>query len=147
MKKFLGLLSLLVIISAIAIYFYEKSSEPQQGMTSGDVKREAQEALEATKQFTQKKKEEYQAALEVELQELEQNISDLRRKADDAGVLKLEQHDETIAALQEKKETLQQQLKMIKSVSAAKWQEMKTDLDSAMTDLRDAYKRALSRFK
>lgn len=147
MRKFMGVVFFLLIVAAVAIYFYEKSSEPQEGVTSGDVKRETQEALEATKQFTQQKKEEYQTVLEGELLDLEQKITALRQKAADAGVLKMGQYDEDLAALQKKKETMQQQLKMIKSVSAAKWQEMKTDLDSAMTDLKDAYKRAVSRFK
>lgn len=112
--------------------------------TSEDVKRETREAAETTKAFLQQKKEEYQKKAEAKLKRLQYKIKKFHSSAERAETKNREKLSKTADELKKKQEATREKLNELKTTSFEMWDKIKTELESALSDLESTYKRAVS---
>lgn len=119
-------------------------------VTAGDVKKEAQEALESAKTYTLQQKEAYQKQVEAKLQEYNRKIQDLQKKASssasDLTAEGKEKLDQVIENLKKKKQAAGEKLNELKSDSSKAWEAAKSGVDQALHELDKAYERVRSQF-
>jgi len=115
-------------------------------VSSDDVEKEAKEAYEATKTYTQEQMQTIRKQMETKLDEYGKEIDQLQAKTEklegDAKA-KAEQH---LAALRQKRDAVGEKVKDLGSSSGDAWEQVKSGVDAAMEDLGNAYKKAAAEF-
>jgi TolA-binding protein len=130
----IGLLTLSVV-SACA------SDKPVTGDT---VIRETQEAMTATKDYTIQQKDVFQRKVQVELDEMQLRIAQLRGQVTHASVEAQADVQKAIKELEKKKELAQKKVEDIHSATTSSWEQVKSKTAAAMDDLRDSFTRVRS---
>ncbi len=92
-------------------------------------------------------KQSYQEKMESQLKEWAVKIDLLKAKADKAKASAKVKYDEQIKELRAKQGIFEQRLQEMKGLGGEAWKEVRTGVDQALDDLRDAIKRARSKFK
>src|SRR5213075_1007699 len=100
---------------------------------------------EASKDYAAQKKAEYQKKVESQLDEFTRGIDELKMKAENSGAKAKAELNKEISALEQQKEVVSKKLSELKSSSAEAWEDLKARTDSAMTELKKSYDRAVSR--
>lgn len=122
------------------------SSRPPGGVTSDDVRRDAEKAIDTAAEFSQQTKEEFQSKLNARLTELDEEIVMLREKGsvlkDDAKA----RWDEKLVKLESKRESARVKLAEVKDSSAEAWKDLQKGAQSAWSDLDTAFREASSEF-
>lgn len=107
--------------------------------------KEAKDTLEATKQYTHEQKEAFQRKAQEELEVVQKQIGLLRKKGQEVSAATRAELQRSIDELERKKETAKQELERLRAVTDSKWAAMKTDVNSALEDLKRSYQKAMSR--
>jgi DNA repair exonuclease SbcCD ATPase subunit len=92
-----------------------------------------------------KEKEEYRNAVEAELEEFDSRLDELKAGAEKADPEARTALDRDIEEVSQKREVARKKLQDLKAAGAEAWEGVKSALDAAVKDLRQAYDRAVSR--
>ena len=133
----IGLLTIPVVVAAGA------SDKP---VTGDRVIREAQEAVTATKDYTIQQKDAFQQKVQMELDEMQARITQLRGQVNHASAEARADIQQAIEELEKKKDQANKKAEAIHSATASSWEQVKLKTAAAMDDLRDSLTRARSHF-
>jgi DNA-binding transcriptional regulator GbsR (MarR family) len=111
-----------------------------------DVKKEAKEAYNATKAFTQEQMQAFGKQIETKLNEYGEKIDQLQAKAEKLGGDAKTKAEQQLTALRQKRDEASEKLKRLGSSSGDAWEQLKSGIDAAMEDLGNAYKKVVAEF-
>jgi hypothetical protein len=114
----------------------------QTPVTAGDVKKEAGQAVETARTYTQQQMEAYQAQIDQQLKAFDQQLSDLKAKAESMPEDARTKYYETISALQRKQMKATAALKGLKNETGEAWADMKERLDEMVNGLQASFDQA-----
>lgn len=109
------------------------------------VTKEAKETLEATKQYTIEQKEAFQRKAQDELAVVQKQINLLRGKGQKVSAAARAELQKSIDELEKKRDAAKHELEQLRAVTDSKWAAMKTNVNSALENLKSSYQKALSR--
>jgi tRNA U34 5-carboxymethylaminomethyl modifying GTPase MnmE/TrmE len=152
MKDVMFVRGLLVIMLLLALGTLpgcgekEKAQSKSATVSKEDVKKEAKEAYDATKAYTQEQMQAFREKTETRLAEYKKEIDQLQAKAEKLGNDAKAKAEQQLTALRQKRDEVSQKLKDLSSSSGNAWEKVKSGVDSAMEDLGNAYKKASAEF-
>lgn len=123
---------------------------PCAGMTADStasaekVTKEAQEAIEATKEYTAQQKEAFQRKAQEEVMAIQRQIIGLREKMAKASESTRADLQKSLNELEKKKEGVKEKLDELKGATDAKWHEVKEGMNNALNELKHSYQKLLS---
>jgi F0F1-type ATP synthase membrane subunit b/b' len=144
-----GLLAIMLLLALGELPGRGEKEQPQSksGTTSGeDVKKEAKEAYDTTKAYTQAQIQAFQEQTESKLAEYEKEIDQLQAKAEKLGGDAKAKAEQQLTALRQKYDEVSEKLKALSSSSGNAWEQIKSGIDTAMEDLANAYKKVVAEF-
>lgn len=145
MSRFARMLLLPGLLAALGCE--PKPAVPTPGTTtSGDVRRDVDEAAETAVEFSQEKKEEFQKKLDEQIQGVEAEIAKLREKG---GELKDEAKtdwDQKMADLETKRDAARAKLAEVGASTAEAWKDVQKGAQSAWEELDQAFREASREF-
>jgi TolA-binding protein len=116
----------------------------EQETTSDDVMRETRDAVETAKQYTIEKKDRFGKAAWAELNDLQTRIKELQTKMTTLSGETRTELEKAIKDLEAKKKDARKKLKDMDSATASTWNKVKEEMNTALKDLKKAYKEAIS---
>ena len=143
-----GLLAIMLLVPGVLPGCGEKDQTQSKpaAVSKEDVKKEAKEAYDTTKAYTQEQMQAFREQTEIKLNEYKEEIAKLQAKAEKMGGDAKAKADEQLTALDQKREVLAEKLKELSSSSGNAWEQLKTGIDAALEDLGNAYKKAAAEF-
>jgi DNA-binding transcriptional regulator GbsR (MarR family) len=124
----------------------EQPETKSTSVSKEDVKKEAKEAYEATKAYTQEQMQAFRKQMEIKLNEYGEKIDQLEAKAEKLGGDAKAKAEQQLTALRQKRDEVSEKLKELGSSSGNAWDQLKSGIDAAMEDLGNAYKKAVAEF-
>jgi peptidoglycan hydrolase CwlO-like protein len=109
------------------------------------IAKEAQETVEAAKEYTAQQKDAFQRKAQEELSAIQRQIETLRGKARNVSASTRAELQKSIDELDKKKEAVKGKLDALRDATDAKWHTIKTTVDTAFDDIKGSYQKALSR--
>jgi len=152
MKSVMFVRGLLAIMLLLALGAFPGCGEKDQAqskpatVSKEDVKKEAKEAYNATKAFTQEQMQAFGKQIETKLNEYGEKIDQLQAKAEKLGGDAKTKAEQQLTALRQKRDEASEKLKRLGSSSGDAWEQLKSGIDAAMEDLGNAYKKAAAEF-
>ena len=152
MKSVMFVRGLLAIMLLLALGTLPGCGENEQTqskpatVSKEDVKKEAKEAYDATKAYTQEQMQAFRDQTETRLTEYKKDIDQLQAKVEKLEADAKEKAEQQLTALRQKRDEASEKLKELSSSSGNAWEEIKTGIDAAMEDLGNAYKKAAAEF-
>lgn len=132
------LIESLALIVLIALAGCQKKEDK---VTIKEVKKETNEAMKASANFIEQKKEKKLQQLTKEMNKMQEKLEALRSKAED----KLDKNmQSTIEALQKRQENFESALREFQRNTNSAWEETTIELDNALKELDEGYKKALN---
>lgn len=116
-------------------------------VTTADLKKKVQETLEAARNYTYDRKDEYAQKLQGVADDLNKKIAELKVQAEQAGAEAKARLQPQIDELRRKSETVQKQLDKVKAATPAVWNDIKSGVNKALEELQDAFEKARERLK
>jgi hypothetical protein len=111
------------------------------------VKKEAVEAVDASKEYASLKKEEYEQRLKKDLAEVDAQIIRLRERLKTEGKESKEKLNEHISKLEKERDEVRLEFKKLSSQSGKAWDDIRQGFENAFSGLKKSMKSATSRFK
>ena len=125
----------------------KEQPQSKSGTVSSDnVKKEAKEAYEATKAYTQEQMQAVRKQMETKLDEYGKEIDQLQAKAEKLEGDAKAKAEQQLAALRQKRDAVSEKVKDLGSSSGNAWEQLKAGIDAAMEDLGNAYKKVVAEF-
>ena len=152
MKSVMSVRGLLAIMLLLALGVLAGCGENEQtqskpaAVSKEDVKKEAKEAYDATKAYTQEQMQAFHEQTETRLAEYKKEIDQLQANAEKLGGDAKAKAEEGLTALRQKRDEVSEKLKDLSSSSGDAWEQLKSGIDAAMDDLGNAYKKAVAEF-
>ena len=115
--------------------------------TAENVARQFRKAMEAAKSYSYEKKDEYQKKLQASLDRIDRQIEVWKEKADEAKGKSKKEYKQKVADLKRLRARAQTQLKRVKKATPGAWEDVKSGVSSAMSNLRQAFEKAASHFQ
>ncbi len=129
----------------------DETTTDKQPVTSTDVERELDEAVNVASKYAGQTKDEYQASMQKKLDELDAKINALQTRTDTASKEVKEdakrEYEEAIATLKQKRQAMSAKFAEIKNASGDAWKDIAAGTDAAWDDLSAAFSSAMSRFE
>jgi DNA-binding transcriptional regulator GbsR (MarR family) len=144
-----GLLAILLLLGMGAFPGCGEKEQPESkpaSVSKEDVKKEAKEAYDATKAYTQEQMQAFRKQMETKLSEYGEKIDQLQAKTEKLGEDGKAKAQQQLTALRQKRDEVSEKLKALGSSSGNAWEQMKSGIDAAMEDLGNAYKKAVAEF-
>lgn len=111
-----------------------------------EVEREVGQAVDATKRYAAENKDEFVAAMDRKLEQLDDEIDRLGEKAENlAGEAKVEAK-QALDNLRVQRAKLDKSLQELKDSSRETWSDVKSGFESAMNELEKSYENLKTRF-
>ncbi|HMS83138.1 MAG TPA: hypothetical protein PKD12_05780 [Nitrospira sp.] len=107
--------------------------------------KEARETLQATKEYTDQQKLAFQRKAQEELAALQQQISALRGKVEDASASTRAELQKSLNELEKKRDGVRDKVDELKQTTDKKWQNVQDGMNSALHELKQSYQKLLSR--
>ena len=152
MKRYLFVRRLLAIMMLLAMGTLSGCGDNEQtqskpaALTKEDVKKEAKEAYDTTKAYTQEQMQAFREQTEARLAEYEKDIDQLQAKAEKMGGDAKAKAEQQLTALRQKRDAVAEKMKELGSSSEGAWEQIKSGIDAALEDLGNAYKKAAAEF-
>lgn len=152
MKSVMFARELLAIIVLLALGAVPGCGEKEQTqskpatVSKEEVKKEAKEAYDATKAYTQGQMEAFLEKTQTRLAEYDKEIDQMKAKAEKLGGDAKAKAEQQLTALRQKRDALSEKLKELGSSTGNAWEQLKSGIDAAMEDLGNAYKQAAAEF-
>ena len=143
---------LLAIMLLLALWVLPGCGEKDQSkdkpatVSKEGVKKEAKEAYDTTKAYTQEQMQAFREKVETRLAEYEKEIDELQAKAEKLGGDAKAKAEQQLTALRQKRDEVSEKLKELGSSSGKVWEPVKSGIDAALEDLGNAYKKAAAEF-
>jgi hypothetical protein len=115
--------------------------------TAEDVARQFRKTMEAAKSYGYDKKEEYQKKLQEGLDRIDRQIEVWKEKADQARGKARKDYGRKVAELKRLRSWAQTQLERVKRATPGAWEDIKSGVSAAMSNLRQAFEKAASHFR
>jgi Skp family chaperone for outer membrane proteins len=115
-------------------------------VSSDDVKKEAREAYEATKAYTQEQMQAVRKQMETKLDEYGKEIDQLQAKAEQLEGDAKAKAEQQLTALRQKRDAVAEKVKELGSSSGSAWEQLKSGIDAAMEELANTYKKVVAEF-
>ena len=144
-----GLLAIMLLLALGALPGCGEKEQTQNNpatVSKEDVEKEAREAYDATKAYTQEQMQAFWEQMETRLAEYKKEIDKLQAKAEKLGGDAKVKAEQQLTALRQKRDEVSEKLKELRSSSGNVWQQLKSGIDAAMEDLGNAYKKAAAEF-
>ena len=144
-----GILALSLILSLAGCGKKPNAVATSTNALSGNVdklKEQARNAVTTTKDYLAQQKGHWQKRYSDELSEADKQLADLKAKTAQAGQKARSELEKVLSQLEQKKESAAQKLEQFKNASADRWQELKTNAETAFADLEKSFKDTFSRF-
>ena len=147
--KPIPLIPILLLAAALAACDKNKDDSPAQAEPSAvdQVKQQAKEAVNSTKEFVVQQKEQLQKSLSSKLDEFDRKLDELKGKSSQVSEKTKNELRDTLSQLQQKKEIAAKKLEQLKSSGAGAWQEIKAGAEKAFAELDQAFKDASAHFR
>ncbi len=143
-----GLLAVLLLFPWVLSGCGDKD-QPQsksETVSSDDVKKEARDAYEATKAYTQEQMQAVREQMETKLDEYGKEIDQLQAKAEKLEGDARAKAEQQLTALRQKRDAVAEKVKELGSSSGSAWEQLKSGIDAAMEDLANTYKNVVAEF-
>ena len=111
-----------------------------------DVKKQAKEAYDTTKAYTQEQMQAFREKTEARLAEYKKEIAELQTKAEKLEGDAKAKAEQQLTPLRQKQDEVSEKLKELSSSSGKAWDQVKSGIDTALEDLGNAYKKAAAEF-
>jgi len=144
-----GLLAIMLLLAMAALTGCGEKEQTQSKpatVSKEEVKKEAREAYDATKAYTQEQMQAFWEQTETRLAEYKKEIDQLQGKAESLGGDAKAKAEQQLAALRQKQDEVSGKLKELGSSSGKAWEQIKSGLEAAMDDLGNAYKKVVAEF-
>lgn len=122
----------------------QATAETSKAVT--DAKEEGAEVASTVKEDASKMVEDFQKNIEVKLSELDKQEEALTQKAAQVEADAKAEYHETLTALQEEKQALQQRFSEMTSAAVDKTGTVQTEIEDAILQLEKKYRKALDQF-
>lgn len=116
----------------------------ESAVSAETVVKEAQETIEATRQYTVQQKETFQRKAQEELAVMQQQILELRAKVEKASDDTRADLQQSLNELEKKKDGVREKLDELKHATDAKWHEVRERMNSALDEVKRSYRRLLA---
>jgi len=125
----------------------QKPADPTaKKVTSEDVRRDVDQAVNTAAEFSQQAKEEFQQKLEARLKELDAEFEKLREKGRDLKDEAKANWDRKMAELETKREAARAKLAEVGDSTAEAWKDVQQGAQSAWDELDKAFREAAREF-
>ena len=144
-----GLLAMLIMLALGAFPGCGEKDQSEgnpANVSREDVKKEAKEAYDATKAYTQEQMQAFREQTETRLAEYRKEIDQLQANAEKLGGDAKAKAEQQLTALRQKRDKVSEKLKELSSSGGKAWGQLKSGIDAAMDDLGNAYKKAAAEF-
>lgn len=144
-----GLLAIMVLLALGALPGCGEKEQTQSKpatVSKEDIKKEAKEAYDATKAYTQEQMQAFREQTETRLAEYKKEIDSLQAKAEKLGGDAKAKTERQLTALRQKQDEVSEKLKELSSSRGNAWEQLKSGIDAAMEDFGNAYKKAAAEF-
>jgi len=143
-----GLLAVILLVPwALSSCGDKDQPESKPGtVSSDDVKKEAREAYEATKTYTQEQMQAVREQMETKLDEYGKEIDQLQAKAEKLEGDAKAKAEQQLTALRQKRDAVAEKVKELGSSSGSAWEQLKSGIDAAMEELANTYKKVVAEF-
>jgi len=144
-----GLLAIMLLLALGALPGCGEKEQTQSKpatVSKEEVKKEAKEAYDATKAYTQEQMQSFREQTETRLAEYQKEIDQLQATAEKLGGDAKAKAQQQLTALRQKWDEVSEKLKDLSSSSGNAWEQVKSGIDAAMEDLGNAYKKAAAEF-
>lgn len=146
MKRF----SSIVMIPAMLIIFPACSDETQdanQGDVSAqDVREQAGRTVDTAAAFAQSTVEDYKQTMRARVDALNEDIQSIEDRMDSLSAEAKSEAQSTLDTLRTKRDNFMSRIESLSAQSESAWNELKSGVDRAWTELNDARKAALDQF-
>jgi len=144
-----GLSAILLVLIMGAFQGCGDKEQPESksaAVSKEDVKKEAKEAYETTKAYTQEQMQAFRKQMETKLNEYGEKIDQLQAKAEKLKGDSKAKVEQQLTALRQKRDEVSEKLKELSSSSGNAWEQLKSGVDAAMDDLVNTYKKVVAEF-
>jgi DNA-binding transcriptional regulator GbsR (MarR family) len=152
MKRIIFVRGILAIMLLLALGALPGCGEKEQSesksatVSKEDVKKDAKQAYDATKVYTQEQMQVFREQTETRLAEYKKEIDQLEAKAEKLEKDAKAKAEQQLTALRQKQDDVSKKLKDLSSSSGNAWKQLKSGVDTAMEDLDNTYKKAAAEF-
>jgi len=141
-----GLLAIMLLLALVGCGENEQTQSKPASVSKEDVKKEAKEAYDATKTYTQEQMQAFREQTEARLAEYGKEIDQLQAKAEKLGGDAKAKAEQQLTALRQKQDAVAEKLKELGSAGGNAWEQIKSGIEAALEDLGNAYKKAVAEF-
>ena len=144
-----GLLAIMLLLALGALVGCGENEQTQSKpatVSKEDVKKEAKEAYDTTKAYTQEQMQAFREQTETRLAEYKKEIDQLQAKAEKLEGDAKAKAEQQLTALRLKRDEVVEKLKDLGSAGEGAWEQIKSGIEAAMEDLGKAYKKAVAEF-
>ena len=144
-----GLLAIMLLLAMAALPGCGENEQTQSKpatVSKEDVKKEAKEAYDTTKAYTQEQMQAFREQTETRLAEYKKEIDQLQAKAERLGEDGKAKDQQQLTTLRQKRDEVSKKLKELGSSGGNAWEQLKSGIGAAMEDLGNAYKKAAAEF-
>jgi chromosome segregation ATPase len=145
-RGLLVIMLLLILVALPGCGEKEQTQSKPATVSKEEVKKEAKEAYDATKAYTQEQMQAFRDQTETRLAQYKKEIDQLQAKAEILGGDAKAKAEQQMTALRQKRDEVSEKLKELSSSSGNAWEQVKSGIDAAMEDLGNAYKKAAAAF-
>jgi TolA-binding protein len=125
----------------------QRSVDPSKGkVTSEDVRRDAERAVETASAFSQQAKEDFKKSMQSQLSDLDSKVSELREKGRNLKDQAKTDWEKRMSELELKREAAATSLARVGESTADAWQDVKKGAQSAWAELDKAFQAAAREF-
>ncbi len=145
-RVFTAIMLLLALGASAGCGEKEQNQEKAATVSKEDVKKEAKEAYDATKAYTQEQMQAFREQAEATVDEYREKIDQMQVKAEQLEGDAKTEAERQLTELRQKRDDVAEKLKELGSSSEDAWGEIKSGIEAAMEDLGNAYNKAVAEF-
>ncbi len=145
-KRFSTILTIAALLAVAGCGEKDKPQDEAEGVSREEVKQETKEAYKATKAYTQEQVQAFRQATEAKLGAYDEKIDQLQQSVEKLGGDAKMKAKQQLAELQRKRDTVSEKMKELGASSASAWDDLKSGVDAALSNLADAYNNAVAEF-
>jgi hypothetical protein len=144
-----GILALSILLSLAGCGNERKTVATSTNAPAGTVDRlekHARNVVTTTRDYFAQKRDRWEKSYSDRLSEFDKQLADMKRKTSQAGDRASSEWSKVLSQLELKKESAAHKLEQLKNAGAERWQEFKTNADTAFADLEKSARDTFSRF-
>jgi len=142
-----GVLALSVMLSLAGCENERRPVAAATNAPSGSVdklKEQARNAVTTSKDYLAQQHDRWQKSYSDKLSEFDKRLADLKAKSSDKARA---EWNKALSQLEQKKESAAQKLEQLKNAGTDRWQEFRTNAETAFADLEKSFNDTFSRFR